>query len=60
MAKQFSKEQLEQIKNGDTPDEYFWHHDATPEKIQLVDFEIHANIGHTGGRTVWGGGNDYR
>lgn len=24
----FTEEQLEQIKNCDTPDEYTWHHDA--------------------------------
>lgn len=60
LEKQFSKEQLEQINNGDTPDGYVWHHDATPGKIQLVDFETHANTGHTGGRVVWGGGNENR
>ena len=59
-TKEFDKEQLEQIKNGDTPDGYVWHHDAEPGKIQLVDFATHANTGHTGGRTVWGGGNENR
>lgn len=61
---QFTKEQIEQIKegitNGTAPDGYVWHHDATPGKIQLVNFEIHANTGHTGGRSVWGGGNENR
>jgi len=56
----FSKEQLDQIKNGDTPDGYSWHHDASPGTLQLVDFETHFKTGHTGGRTVWGGGNENR
>lgn len=60
LAKKFTKEQLEQIMNGDTPDGYVWHHDAELGKMQLVDFETHANTGHTGGRTVWGGGSENR
>jgi len=60
LAKVFDKNQLEQIENGDAPDGYVWHHDADPGKIQLVDFESHAKTGHTGGRYVWGGGNDNR
>lgn len=60
----FTEEQIEQIRDGlsdgTAPDGYVWHHDAEPGKIQLVDFETHANTGHTGGRTVWGGGNDNR
>lgn len=60
LAKKFNKTQLEQIENGDTPDGFVWHHDAIPGKIQLVDFETHAHTGHTGGRTVWGGGNENR
>ncbi len=56
----FNKVQLEQIENGDTPDGFVWHHDAEPGRMQLVDFETHANTGHTGGKTVWGGGNENR
>ena len=56
----FTEEQLEQIEDGETPDGYVWHHDAEPGKIQLVDFEIHAQTGHTGGRSIWGGGNENR
>lgn len=60
----FTKEQVEQIMDGmadgTAPDGYVWHHSATPGKIQLVNFETHAGTGHTGGRTVWGGGNDSR
>jgi len=64
LKKQFSEEQLEQIKEGLTdgtaPDGYVWHHDAECGKIQLVEYNTHAQTGHTGGRVVWGGGNDNR
>ena len=60
LRKKFTPEQLEQIENGDTPDGYTWHHDATPGKMQLVDTETHAATGHTGGRIVWGGGTEAR
>lgn len=60
LSKKFSPEQMEQIKNGDTPDGYTWHHHEELGKMQLVDAEIHAHTGHTGGRSIWGGGRDYR
>ncbi len=60
----FSEETIEQIKDGikdgSAPDGYVWHHSETPGKVQLVDSTIHAQTGHTGGRTVWGGGNENR
>lgn len=60
LAKKFLPEQLEQIKNGDTPDGYTWHHNEETGKMQLVDSDIHAKTGHTGGKTIWGGGNENR
>ena len=60
LKKKFTDEQLEQIENGDTPDGYTWHHDAEKGKLQLVDSEVHAKTGHTGGRTIWGGGQENR
>lgn len=56
----FDSEQLEQIENGDTPDGYTWHHDADVGKMQLVDTETHQKTGHTGGRSIWGGGTENR
>lgn len=56
----FSDEQLEQIYNSDTPDGCTWHHDAEIGKMQLVDSEIHAKTGHTGGQNFWGGGSNNR
>ncbi len=55
-----SLRQLEQIENGDTPDGYTWHHDAEAGKMQLVDTETHQKTGHTGGRSIWGGGTESR
>lgn len=60
LAKKFTPEQIEQIKNGDTPDGYTWHHNEETGKMQLVDSEIHAKTGHTGGKVIWGGGNENR
>ena len=60
LREKFDKEQLEQIENGETPDGYTWHHDAEVGKMQLVDTETHQRTGHTGGRSIWGGGLDCR
>jgi hypothetical protein len=60
LAGKFTPEQLEQIKNGETPDGYTWHHNEESGKMQLVDEEIHAKTRHTGGRSIWGGGGEYR
>lgn len=60
LREKFDEEQLEQIENGDTPDGYTWHHDVDAGKMQLVDTETHQKTGHTGGRSIWGGGSDYR
>lgn len=64
LAKKFTPEQLEQIKdgmkNGGAPDGYTWHHDAEKGKMQLTDSDTHGDSRHTGGRMLWGGGNDNR
>lgn len=54
---QFNSTQLEQIKNGWTPDGYVWHHSEEPGVMQLVDAAVHAKTGHTGGWYIWGGGS---
>ena len=60
----FTIEQLEQIKegmsDGAAPDGYVWHHSHEQGKMQLVDFDTHAYTSHTGGKVVWGGGNERR
>lgn len=60
LREKFDDEQLEQIENDDTPDGYTWHHDAEEGKMQLVDTETHQKTGHTGGRSIWGGGTESR
>ena len=64
LAFKFTPEQIEQIKdgieNGGAPEGYTWHHDSEVGKMQLVDSDIHADSAHTGGKTLWGGGNDNR
>ena len=56
----FSAEQLDQARNGDTPDGYTWHHNEELGKMQLVKSDVHGLTGHTGGRSIWGGGSDFR
>ena len=64
LREKFTDEQIEQIrdgtKDGTSPDGFVWNHDAEVGKIQLVDFDTHAKTGHTGGRSLWGGGSEYR
>ncbi|WP_158211481.1 HNH endonuclease [Alkalihalobacterium alkalinitrilicum] len=57
---QFNDIQLEQIRDGETPDGYTWHHHEEMGKIQLVETEPHDQSGHSGGRSLWGGGSDMR
>lgn len=56
----FSERQLDQIKNGDKPEGFTWHHHQETGAMQLIDTEIHDKTGHTGGKSVWGGGQDAR
>ncbi|HHT7188628.1 TPA: HNH endonuclease [Bacillus cereus] len=60
LQKNFTPEQLEQIKYSETPDGYVWHHSEQPGVLQLVDKELHDKSGHTGGRNLWGGGTEHR
>lgn len=60
VASQFTSEQMEQIYFGETPDGYSWHHHEELGRLQLVDEEVHAKSGHSGGRSIWGGGSDAR
>jgi hypothetical protein len=56
----FDREQLDDIANGHTPEGYTWHHSENIGEIELVDTEIHAKTGHTGGKVIWGGGCENR
>ena len=56
----FSERQLEQIKDGKMPSGFTWHHNEEVGKMELVDAETHAKSGHTGGKSIWGGGSENR
>jgi hypothetical protein len=60
VKQKFHKTQLEQIRRGQTPEGYTWHHNQSKRKLELVDKEIHNKTAHTGGRSIWGGGQDKR
>lgn len=59
-AKKFTPRQLQQIKDLQTPSGYTWHHHELPGRMQLVKTDEHSTCRHTGGRCLWGGGQDYR
>ena len=56
----FSQDQLDDIRNGIKPEGYTWHHHQQTGKMQLVDSNLHRLTGHTGGRSIWGGGSGFR
>lgn len=59
LAKQFNPTQLEQIKNGESKIKGLtWHHNEELGKMQLVDADLHAKVGHTGGGVLWAGRNE--
>lgn len=61
LEKQFTQRQIEQIMSGDPRiSGLTWHHNETPGKMQLVNAETHTASGHTGGKSIWGGGSEYR
>jgi DNase/tRNase domain of colicin-like bacteriocin len=55
-----SQEDVQALSNGQTPEGFTWHHHEQPGVLQLVDEETHDQTGHTGGRSIWGGGSEYR
>ncbi len=56
IAARFHKTQLAQLRRGQTPEGYTWHHNQNKGKLELVDKEIHNQTAHTGGKSLWGGG----
>lgn len=61
LGEQFTSRQLEQIKNGEPRiSGLTWHHNEVEGKMQLVDADKHQISGHTGGRSLWGGGQECR
>ena len=62
LASKFSEKQLEQIMNGNPPriPGYTWHHNEVTGKMELVKDVDHQKSSHTGGKSIWGGGNENR
>lgn len=60
LAEKFDDDQREAIEAGETPSGYTWHHGVEPGKMQLVPTRIHQVCTHYGGRSIWGGGSEYR
>ena len=60
LRKLFTEDQIQMIMKGKTPRGYTWHHDAERGKMQLVKTDVHSKTGHTGGKAIWGGGQDNR
>lgn len=62
LASRFTPRQLEQIKNREPNiSGLTWHHkEFPPGSMQLVNTDVHSKSGHTGGRSIWGGGSECR
>lgn len=53
LRNKFTSSQIQDIKNGITPNGKTWHHHQITGKMQLVDSWSHGKTGHTGGRSIW-------
>ena len=54
LRSKFSKSQIKQISQYETPSGYTWHHHQDVGVLQLVDAELHSKTHHAGGYTIWG------
>ncbi|WP_242434913.1 HNH endonuclease, partial [Bacillus cereus] len=58
LASKFTEEEIQMFKQGETPKNYTWHHHQDAGRMQLVDYQIHHDTGHTGGNRIWGKDSD--
>ncbi len=58
MASKFTEEEIELLKLGEVPDRFTWHHHQETGRMQLVEYEVHRQTGHTGGYKIWGKDSD--
>ncbi|MCM3636566.1 HNH endonuclease [Sporosarcina luteola] len=56
----FDEQAIQSLQSSVTPEGYDWHHHEEPGRMQLVNEEEHGMTGHTGGRSIWGGGAEFR
>lgn len=54
LREMFTKSQIDELSEGNTPRGYTWHHHQDAGKLQLVNEEIHAKTYHYGGYSIWG------
>jgi len=54
IRKLFTRNDLFELKSGNTPNKYTWHHHQNPGKMQLVLQKTHAAVNHVGGYSIWG------
>ncbi|MFI8710097.1 WXG100 family type VII secretion target [Bacillus sp. NPDC077411] len=54
LASKFTETEIQALKRGDNPRGYTWHHHQDTGRMQLVEYEIHKDTGHTGGYRIWG------
>lgn len=62
LASKFTPRQLEQIHDVKETNVsgYTWHHNEEIGKMELVKTSDHGPSNHTGGKSIWGGGKEYR
>lgn len=51
----FSKNEIKEFSQGETPNKYTWHHHQDAGVLELVEYEVHAKTSHVGGYSIWGG-----
>jgi hypothetical protein len=52
LKSKFSKQQLRQLRQGKTPDNFTWHHETKKNTLTLVDRQTHASTAHSGGFSI--------
>lgn len=51
----FTKQEIRELSQGETPNKYTWHHHQDAGVLELVEYDIHSKTSHVGGYSIWGG-----
>lgn len=51
----FSKNEIKEFSQGETPNKYTWHHHQDAGVLELVEYDVHSKTSHIGGYSIWGG-----
>ena len=54
IRKNFTEDQIKDIKDGILPEGFTWHHNEVEGLMQLVETSVHNATNHTGGMSLWG------